>query len=71
MRTIAEKQWAGFNHAWMKETNNNRNSNTFSIENETDRRDRESDKRKQEIYEYAQSVGMVGDEEKRDPVEIW
>ncbi len=71
MRTIAEKQWAGFNHAWMKETNNNRNSNTFNIENETDRRDRESDKRKQEIYEYAQSVGMVGAEEKRDPVEIW
>ena len=67
MRVIAEKQWAGFNHAWMKNTNNNLNS----IENETDRRNRESAERKQEIYEYARSVGMVGGEEKRDIVEIW
>ena len=56
MRVIAEKQWAGFNHAWMKNINNNLNGN----ENETDSRDRESIKRKQEIYEYARSVGMVG-----------
>ena len=67
MRLIAEKQWAGFNHAWMKNTNNN--LNTF--ENETDRRNRESAQRKQEIYEYARSVGMVGSEEKRDIADIW
>ena len=67
MQTIAEKQWAGFNHAWMKNTNNNLNG----IESETDRRDRESAQRKQEIYEYARSVGMVSGEEKRDIVEIW
>ena len=67
MRLIAEKQWAGFNHAWMKNTNNN--LNTF--ENETDRRNRESVQRKQEIYEYARSVGMVGSEEKRDIADIW
>jgi ppGpp synthetase/RelA/SpoT-type nucleotidyltranferase len=67
LRTIAEKQWAGFNHAWMKKTNNNLNS----FENETDRRARESAKRKQEIYEYARSVGMVSSEEKRDIVELW
>ncbi len=67
MRTIAEKQWAGFNHAWMKNTNNNING----FENEADRRDRESAKRKQEIYEYARSVGMVGGEEKRDIADIW
>ncbi|MDD2475160.1 MAG: DUF4373 domain-containing protein [Dysgonamonadaceae bacterium] len=57
MRVIAEKQWAGFNHAWMKNTNNNLNN----IENETDRRANESAKRKQEIYEFARSVGMVGE----------
>ena len=67
LRTIAEKQWAGFNHAWMKNTNNNING----FENETDRRARESAKRKQEIYEYARSVGMVSSEEKRDIVELW
>ena len=67
MRTIAEKQWAGFNHAWMKNTNNNFNG----IENETDRRNRESAERKQEIYEYARSVGMVGGEEKQDIADIW
>ena len=67
MRLIAEKQWVGFNHAWMKNTNNN--LNTF--ENETDRRNRESAKRKQEIYEYARSVGMVSGEEKRDIADIW
>ena len=67
LRTIAEKQWAGFNHAWMKNTNNNLNG----FENETDRRARESAKRKQEIYEYARSVGMVSGEEKRDIVELW
>ena len=59
MRTIAEKQWAGFNHGWMKQTNNKINS----FENETDRRNRESAERKQEIYEYARSVGMVSGEE--------
>ena len=67
MRTIAEKQWAGFNHAWLKNTNNNLNSAV----NETDRRDIESAKRKQEIYEYARSVGMVSGEEKRDMAEVW
>ena len=67
LRTIAEKQWAGFNHAWMKNTNNNLNG----FENETDRRARESAKRKQEIYEYARSVGMVSREEKRDIVKLW
>ena len=56
MRIIAEKQWAGFNHAWIKDLNNNLNN----TKNETDRRVSESDKRKQEIYEYARSVGMVG-----------
>ena len=71
LRTIAEKQWVGFNHAWLKEKNNTRNNNINSIENEADRRNRESAKRKQEIYEYAQSVGMVGGEEKRDPAEVW
>ena len=71
LQLIAEKQWVGFNHAWMKEKNNTRNININSIENETDRRNRASAKRKQEIYEYAQSVGMVGGEEKRDPVEVW
>ena len=68
LRTIAEKQWAGFNHAWMKNLNINNLKNT---ENETDRRDRESAQRKQEIYEYARSVGMVGGEEKRDIVDLW
>ena len=67
LRVIAEKQWVGFNHAWMKNTNNNLNG----FENETDRRNRESARRKQEIYEYARSVGMVGGEEKRDHAEIW
>ena len=70
MRTIAEKQWVGFNHAWMKNTNTI-NNNLNHYENETDRRNRESAKRKQEIYEYARSVGMVGGEEKRNPVDIW
>ena len=60
MRIIAEKQWAGFNHAWMKTLNNN----LKNIENETDRRVNESLKRKQELYEYARSVGMAGGEEK-------
>ena len=68
LKIIAEKQWAGFNHAWMKTLNNN---NTNIIENETDRRANESAKRKQEIYEFAQSVGMVGGEEDPNPVEIW
>ena len=68
MRTIAEKQWAGFNHVWLKNTNNN---NSNGIENETDRRARESAKRKQEIYEYARSVGMVGSEENQDIRDIW
>lgn len=67
LQTIAEKQWVGFNHAWMKNTNNNLNG----IENETDRRASESAKRKQEIYDYARSVGMVSSEEKRDIVELW
>ena len=68
LRTIAEKQWAGFNHIWLKNTNNN---NSNGIENETDRRARESAKRKQEIYEYARSVGMVGSEENQDIRDIW
>ena len=68
MRIIAEKQWAGFNHAWMKNINNN---NTNIIENETDRRARDSARRKQELYDYARSVGMVGGEEKQDIAEIW
>ena len=67
MRLIAEKQWAGFNHVWMKPINNNLNN----IENETDRRNRESAQRKQELYDYARSVGMVGSEEKPNPAEIW
>ena len=67
LQTIAEKQWVGFNHVWMKNTNNNLNG----IENETDRRASESAKRKQEIYDYARSVGMVSSEEKRDIVELW
>ena len=60
LRIIAEKQWAGFNHEWMKNINNNLNSKT----NEKDRNDSESAKRKQEIYEFARSVGMVGGKEK-------
>ena len=67
MQTIAEKQWAGFNHAWMKNTNNNLNG----FENETDRRNRESAQRKQEIYEYARSVGMVSGEENPNTFDIW
>ena len=67
MRIIAEKQWAGFNHAWLENTNNN----LKSFENETDRSNRERDKRRKEIYDYALSVGMVSGEEKRNPVEIW
>ena len=67
LKIVAEKQWAGFNHEWLKTLNNN----IKTFENESDRRNRESAQRKQEIYEYAQSVGMVGGEEKRDPVEIW
>ena len=68
LRIIAEKQWAGFNHAWLKTLNNN---NTNIIENETDRRDRESTQRKQELYEDAKRAGMVGGEENRDLGEIW
>ena len=71
LRTIAEKQWVGFNHAWLEESNKNRKNNIYKFENETDRRDRESAKRKQEIYELAKRVGMVGGEEIRDPPEIW
>ena len=67
LRIIAEKQWAGFNHEWMRNINNNLNG----IENETDRRARESAKHKQELYDYARSVGMVGGEEKQDTAEIW
>ena len=67
LKIVAEKQWVGFNHAWLKGINNKTNI----IENEADRRNRESAQRKQEIYEYAQSVGMVGGEEKRDPAEVW
>jgi hypothetical protein len=63
LQLIAEKQWAGFNHAWMKTINNNSINNTNGIENETNRRNRESAQRKQEIYEYARSVGMVSGEE--------
>ena len=63
MRIIAEKQWAGFNHAWLKNLDNNLNGTN----NETDRRVSESEKRKQEIYEFAKSVGMVDGEEKPNP----
>ena len=62
LRTIAEKQWAGFNHEWM----NNMNNNLNGIENETDRRARESAKRRQDLYEDAKRAGMVGGEEKQD-----
>ena len=61
LRTIAEKQWAGFNHEWMRNINNNLNG----IENETDRRARESAKHKQELYNYARRVGMIGGEENK------
>ena len=44
LRIIAEKQWAGFNHKWMRNINNNLNG----IENETDMRAWESAKHKQE-----------------------
>ena len=60
MRIIAEKQWAGFNHAWIKNLNNNITNNLNYYINETDRQAIESAKRKQELYEYARSVGMVG-----------
>ena len=63
LKIIAEKQWAGFNHGWMKNLNKTLNG----IENETDRRVSESEKRKQEIYEFAKSVGMVDGEEKPNP----
>ena len=68
LRIIAEKQWAGFNHAWIKTLNNNNLNNT---ENEADRRVNESAKRKQELYEDAKRVGMVGGEENRHIAEIW
>ena len=61
LRIIAEKQWAGFNHAWLKTLDNNLNNNIKIFESETDRRNRESAERKQALYEYAKSVGMVGD----------
>ncbi len=56
LRLVAEKQWVGFNHVWMKSINNNLNGQNY----EADRRDIESAKRKQEFYDYAKSVGMVG-----------
>ena len=71
LRIIAEKQWSGFNHDWMKTLNNNSNNNLNSIENETDRRARESAKRRQDLYEDAKRAGMVGGEKEQDTPEIW
>ena len=61
LRIIAEKQWAGFNHAWLKTLDNNLNNNIKIFESETDRLNRESAERKQALYEYAKSVGMVSE----------
>ena len=68
LRTIAERQWAGFNIAWLTDKNNNLNK---TITNEADRQSIESAKRKQEILDFARSVGMAGGEENRDSGEIW
>ena len=43
----------------------NINNNLNGIENETDRRARESAKHKQELYDYARSVEMIGGEENK------
>ena len=68
LRTIAENQWAGFNQAWLTNRNNNLNKGAI---NETDRQYRESAQRKQEILDFARSVGMAGGEENPDSGNLW
>lgn len=68
LRTIAERQWAGFNIAWLTNTNNNLNK---TATNEADREAIESAKRKQEILDFARSVGMAGGEENQDTSHLW
>ena len=71
LRIIAERQWAGFNIAWLTDNNNNNNNLNKTVTNEADRQSIESAKRKQEILDFARSVGMAGGEENQDSGEIW
>ena len=68
LRIIAESQWAGFQHAWLTNRNNNLNKEAT---NEADRQSIESAKRKQEILDFARSVGMAGGEENQDTSHLW
>ncbi len=68
LRIIAESQWAGFQHAWL--TNRDKEQNGGFI-NEKDRQAIESAKRKQEILDFARSVGMAGGEENQDTSHLW
>ena len=68
LRIIAESQWAGFQHTWL--TNRDKEQNGGFI-NEKDRQAIESAKRKQEILDFARSVGMAGGEENQDTSHLW